>query len=1370
MNATQTNLASTLLVADAHCPQIRELLTQSQSPVLWLAADQEPLALISRALSTRRQQGQPVQTMHWVGHGQPGVLLLGGSEINRESLISQQEQLKTWQVDTIALWSCCTGADHAFTSVLEELTGASVWTSDRPLGRLQDGSSSWKLSSSSQKKALADSPEFPIDTSHQLAWKHQLGGFTTNTPTTQASPGRTYQEYRNNTAFAALKDDGSVITWGNGTSGGDSSSVEEELSSGVSQIFGNNYAFAALKDDGSVITWGSKSFGGNSSSVSSSLSSGVSKIFSNFGAFAALKDDGSVITWGSTNEGGDSSSVSSSLSSGVSKIFSNFGAFAALKDDGSVITWGSTNEGGDSSSVSSSLSSGVSQLFSTSSAFAALKDDGSVITWGYTNHGGDSSSVSSSLSSGVSQLFSTSTAFAALKDDGSVITWGYTNEGGDSSSVEEELSSGVSQIFSNNYAFAALKKDGSVITWGSTNEGGDSSAVSSSLSSGVSKIFSNNGVFAALKDDGSAITWGRTNYGGDSSSVSSSLSSGVSKIFSNFGAFAVLKDDGSVITWGNTNYGGDSSSVSSSLSSGVSQLFSTLSAFAALKDDGSVITWGNTNYGGNSSSVSAQLSSGVVGFANPLTNDVYDSAGKSKDDSTAPTVTSSATSTDGSKVVLTYDKKLSAVTAANKDFSVTTDGVPNEVKGVTISGAKVKLALTTPVKKGQNVTVAYTDPSPANDANAIQDRQGNDVESLSKTTVINNSRIDGRPPTFKSASSNAAGNKILLNYDEILSAKTADNNDFIVRSNGAPNNVTSVTILNATIKLNLATSVKKGQAVTVAYTDPSTEDDANAIQDRKGNDATSLSETAVTNNSSLDGTPPRFKTASTNPSGSKVLLNYDEILSAKTADNNDFIVRSNGAPNKATAVNINNATVNLTLTTPIKKGQTVTVAYTDPSTADDANAIQDRKGNDATSLSETAVTNNSSLDGTPPRFKSASTNAAGSKVLLNYDEKLSSKSADNNDFFVRSNGFPNKITAVTISDATVRLSLAKPVKKNQSVTVAYTDPSTADDANAIQDRKGNDATSLNQTAVTNNSIIDGAPPTFKSASTNAAGNKVLLNYDEKLSAKSANNNDFLIRSNGIPNKVTAITIRDATLKLTLAKPVKINQNITVAYTDPSNADDANAIQDKKGNDVASLKRTIVTNNSTIKGKPAAPKENFADFSHKQVKQLSLKDIKRVSKPELSDLSPKAIKGFSTKQIASLSSHVFSGLDQNQLSRLTKDAVTGLKKGHLKTLNGEELSTFKPNVLMEFAPDSISGLKPASLDALNKKQTRAFKNNQLASLSKKQIKKAKDFVDDLTKKQSKALTTGVSKRTMRTFEPLIQSDDESVLLLGIEPLA
>ena len=94
-----------------------------------------------------------------------------------------------------------------------------------------------------------------------------LRGFSTYAENTQSFHGATHQEHRNLRAFAALKDDGSVVTWGNARDGGDSSSVSSSLSSGVSQIFSNYRAFAALKDDGSVVTWGDSNHGGNSLSL-----------------------------------------------------------------------------------------------------------------------------------------------------------------------------------------------------------------------------------------------------------------------------------------------------------------------------------------------------------------------------------------------------------------------------------------------------------------------------------------------------------------------------------------------------------------------------------------------------------------------------------------------------------------------------------------------------------------------------------------------------------------------------------------------------------------------------------------------------------------------------------------------------------------------------------------------------------------------------------------------------------------------------------------------------------------------------------------------------------------------------------------------
>ena len=56
-------------------------------------------------------------------------------------------------------------------------------------------------------------------------------------------------------AFAAILGDGSVVTWGDADSGGDSSAVQDQLRD-VQQIQASHTAFAAILGDGSVVTWG----------------------------------------------------------------------------------------------------------------------------------------------------------------------------------------------------------------------------------------------------------------------------------------------------------------------------------------------------------------------------------------------------------------------------------------------------------------------------------------------------------------------------------------------------------------------------------------------------------------------------------------------------------------------------------------------------------------------------------------------------------------------------------------------------------------------------------------------------------------------------------------------------------------------------------------------------------------------------------------------------------------------------------------------------------------------------------------------------------------------------------------------------------
>ena len=424
---------------------------------------------------------------------------------------------------------------------------------------------------------------------------------------------------------------GSVVTWGS-QDGVDISGVASQLSSGVVSITATGSAYAALKSDGSVVTWGDSNAGGDSSSVASNLSSGVVAIYSTYGGFAALKSNGSVVTWNTGNSVNSPTTSAGAgenngLQSDVVSICYNDSTFAALKSDGSVVCWGGINSVPDSIKFTNS---DVVAIYSTYNAFAALKSDGSVVTWGSSSAGGDSSTTSAGigenngLQSDVVTIYSTYTAFAALKSDGSVVTWGDSNAGANSSAVSSQLASDVVSIYANGSgAFAALKLDGSVVCWGDANSGGISSTTSAGsnlnngLQSDVAAIYYTTDAFAALKSNGSVVTWGSSG-GSLTMQQKIDLSSGVVAIYSTAYAFAALKSNGSVVTWGLGAYGSISSTTSAGsnsnngLQSDVVSIYSTQGAFAALKSNGSVVTWGSAGAGGSSTTVSSQLTSGVI--------------------------------------------------------------------------------------------------------------------------------------------------------------------------------------------------------------------------------------------------------------------------------------------------------------------------------------------------------------------------------------------------------------------------------------------------------------------------------------------------------------------------------------------------------------------------------------------------------------------------------------------------------------------------------------------------------------------------------------------------------------------------------------
>ncbi|WP_028773801.1 RCC1 domain-containing protein [Shewanella waksmanii] len=391
-------------------------------------------------------------------------------------------------------------------------------------------------------------------------------------------------------AFATVNGSGSVNFWGMENFDVGYDEIKRQLNN-VSQIVTtsatNGGAFAAMKQDGTVVLWGASDWGAHNGGQTLENISSITASYNNGGgAFAAIKLDGTVITWGNPYNGGDSGTVSGDLHDVIS-ITATGSAFAALKRDGTVVVWGNEGSGGDASSVASELND-VVDIIASEAAFSALTGSGDVISWGNKDYGGDPHcddgffsfcTPASSELTNVIDIVTNGESFVAIKSDGSAVSWGNSTKGGNSSDVQSQLV-GVTDIAGNSGAYAAITEGGKVVAWGNDSTGGDPycdintpfsdcSPAKAELSDVVS-IVGNNQAFAAITASGNVLTWGDASNGGDplcekqvdfvSCAKASSALTEVIDVVPSRGeggsAFAAIKSDNSIIAWGNSDHGG----------------------------------------------------------------------------------------------------------------------------------------------------------------------------------------------------------------------------------------------------------------------------------------------------------------------------------------------------------------------------------------------------------------------------------------------------------------------------------------------------------------------------------------------------------------------------------------------------------------------------------------------------------------------------------------------------------------------------------------------------------------------------------------------------------------------------------------------
>jgi len=288
------------------------------------------------------------------------------------------------------------------------------------------------------------------------------------------------------------------------------------------------------------------------------------------------------------------------------------------------------------------------------------------------------------------------------------------------------------------------------------------------------------------------------------------------------------------------------------------------------------------------------------------------------------TFVSAATSTDGTQVILTYDKALDATNKAIPiQFVVTVGTVVNPVTAVAVNDRSVILTLTTPITSSQTVTVGYADLSSDNDVfSAIQDAAGNDALTLAATTpVINNTQllVDTTAPAAPTIDVVDASDTGSSNTDN-LSSDTTPTVRVTLNGTGAAAPVAgdTVTLLSGTT--NVGTASISAANITAGFVEITAA--ALGADGSKSLNATVTDQAATPNTSgaspaisyTLDTTAPTASvttasitvgtavtTAQSNEAGTTYLVasNYD--LVGKTQSNLDTSVAT-GAATKVAAI------------------------------------------------------------------------------------------------------------------------------------------------------------------------------------------------------------------------------------------------------------------------------------------------------------------------------------------------------------------------------------------------------------------------------------------------------------------------------------
>ena len=523
-----------------------------------------------------------------------------------------------------------------------------------------------------------------------------------------------------------------------------------------------------------------------------------------------------------------------------------------------------------------------------------------------------------------------------------------------------------------------------------------------------------------------------------------------------------------------------------------------------------------------------------------------------------------------------FNERLDATDAhvpAASVFTVSADGIPLDVGSIQIRERGglywVRISLSSTIRRGQRVTVTYTDPTDGDDLRAIQDVHGNDAASFT-VQAHNLSTLDpiGAPTGLVATANDAMQGDASTQIDLAWTAPAA------IEGVPAPTGYRIEWSPDGTS--DWEELVEDTSTTDVAYSDaglpPETTRHYRVFAiNASGTGPPSNVDDATTE----DLEPPTEpRTPLVHFDGVYISIRYDQPLDAADATEplpSAFTVIADGIPITIGDVTVEVFVIGLGALSPtIKRGQVVTVTYTDPTDGDDARAIQDVHGNDAASYTVQAD-NDSDVDPILPGAPTGLTATANDAMQGDTSTQIDLAWVAPGEIGSGIKGYLIEVSPDGTEDSFTTLEASHDTMEDGEIVTAYADTGLPSETTRYYRVKAISAAgTTSATDVAHDTTADIVAPVLSYAA--VVFDTMRIQFNEALDGAPGHTppkSAFTVTADGFPTDFDTVSVSGPAAVLQGFSPtIKAGQTVTVTYTDANAGDDTAAIQDLAGNDAA----------------------------------------------------------------------------------------------------------------------------------------------------------------------------------------------------------